>query len=65
MHALYRVCATVHVLYPDVNKLAAANGKKIFVILPARRGISETNLHANSPNSSNDTLGKQSVAIAY
>jgi hypothetical protein len=34
-HALDRVYETIPVLYPDVNKLAA-NGKKIFVISPAR-----------------------------
>jgi hypothetical protein len=50
---MYMVCAIVHMLY----SLAVANGKKIFVILPARRGLSATNLHAQSHNSSNDTLG--------
>jgi hypothetical protein len=34
-HALHRVCETIPALYPNVDKLVA-NGKKIFVKLPAR-----------------------------
>jgi hypothetical protein len=34
-HALHKVCETICVLYPNVDKLAA-NEKKIFVKLPAR-----------------------------
>jgi hypothetical protein len=34
-HALHRVCETIHVLHPNVDKLVA-NEKKIFVKLPAR-----------------------------
>jgi hypothetical protein len=34
-HALYRMCETISVLYPNVDELVA-NGKKIFVELPAR-----------------------------
>jgi hypothetical protein len=55
-HALHRLCETIHVLYPDVNMLAA-NGKKIFVISPAKTELSKTNLQTHSSNSSNDTLG--------
>jgi hypothetical protein len=35
VHALHRVCGTIRVLYPNVDKLVA-NGKKIFVKSPAR-----------------------------
>jgi hypothetical protein len=35
VHALHRVCETIPVLYPNVDKLVA-NGKKIFVKSPAR-----------------------------
>jgi hypothetical protein len=34
-HALHRVCETIRVLYPNVDKLIA-NGMKIFVKSPAR-----------------------------
>jgi hypothetical protein len=34
-HALHRVCETIRVLYPNVDKLLA-NGMKIFVKSPAR-----------------------------
>jgi hypothetical protein len=34
-HALHRVCETIRVLYPNVDKLVA-NGKKTFVKSPAR-----------------------------
>jgi hypothetical protein len=35
VHALHRVCETICVLYPNVDK-SVANGKKIFVKSPAR-----------------------------
>jgi hypothetical protein len=35
VHALHKVCETISVLYPTVDKFAA-NEKKIFVKLPAR-----------------------------
>jgi hypothetical protein len=41
-HALHRVCETIPVLYPNVDKLVA-NEKKIFVKSPARTELFKNN----------------------
>ena len=41
MHALHRVCETIRVLYPNVDKLIA-NTKKVFVKSPSRVKIFKT-----------------------
>jgi hypothetical protein len=38
LHAFHRVCETIHVPYPDVDKLVA-NRKKIFVKSPTRMDL--------------------------
>jgi hypothetical protein len=45
-HALHRVCKTIRVLYPHVDKLVA-NVKKIFVKSPARIELFKTKLQTH------------------
>jgi hypothetical protein len=57
VHALHRVCETIRVLYPNVDKLVA-NGKKIFVKSPAKIELFENKPPDTTPsNSSNYTVG--------
>ena len=41
-HALHRVCETIRVLYPNVDKLIANAKKKVFVKSPSRVKIFKT-----------------------
>jgi hypothetical protein len=58
VHALHRVCKTIHVLCPNTDKLVA-NGKKILVKSSARIELlkKQSARHMTPSNSSNYTLG--------